>query len=58
MFHSRAWMQALKQTYRYEPVGYTQAAPGEEFSLCFGFLPGKELADRATARLDAFLRSL
>jgi CelD/BcsL family acetyltransferase involved in cellulose biosynthesis len=32
VFHSRAWMQALMQTYRYQPVGYTQAAPGEEFS--------------------------
>jgi Acetyltransferase (GNAT) domain len=32
MFHSTAWMQALKQTYHYQPVGYTQAAPGEEFS--------------------------
>lgn len=37
VFHSRAWMQALKQTYRYEPVGYTQAAPGEEFSSALVF---------------------
>ena len=30
-------MQALKQTYHYEPVGYTQAAPGEEFSSALVF---------------------
>jgi len=29
VFHSRAWLQALKRTYGYEPVAYTTSAPGE-----------------------------
>jgi hypothetical protein len=29
VFHSSAWLQALRNTYGYEPVAYTTAAPGE-----------------------------
>lgn len=29
VFHSRAWLQALKQTYGYEPIAYTTSAPSE-----------------------------
>src|ERR1700676_4757136 len=28
VFHSCAWLDALKQTYEYEPVAYTTTAPG------------------------------
>jgi CelD/BcsL family acetyltransferase involved in cellulose biosynthesis len=37
VFHSRGWMQALRHAYHYEPVGYTQAAPDEEFSSAMVF---------------------
>ena len=29
MFHCTAWLEALRQTYGYEPVVYTTASPGE-----------------------------
>src|SRR5690348_13277266 len=28
VFHTRNWLDALKQTYAYEPVAYTTTAPG------------------------------
>jgi hypothetical protein len=28
MFHSRAWLEALRRTYAYEPVAYTTSLPG------------------------------
>src|ERR1700675_3897009 len=28
IFHSCAWLDALRQTYQYEPVAYTTTAPG------------------------------
>src|SRR5215467_2011127 len=27
VFHTKAWLQALRTTYRYEPVAFTDAAP-------------------------------
>jgi CelD/BcsL family acetyltransferase involved in cellulose biosynthesis len=32
IFHSTAWLQALRQTYGYEPVAYTTTAPGQELA--------------------------
>jgi hypothetical protein len=29
VFHSRAWLEALRRTYGYEPVAYTTSAPGQ-----------------------------
>jgi CelD/BcsL family acetyltransferase involved in cellulose biosynthesis len=29
VFHSLAWLEALRRTYGYEPIAYTTAAPGE-----------------------------
>jgi hypothetical protein len=28
VFHTRNWLEALKRTYKYEPIAYTTAAPG------------------------------
>jgi len=28
VFHSRAWLEALRRTYGYEPIAYTTSAPG------------------------------
>jgi len=28
VFHTRSWLEALKRTYKYEPVAYTTATPG------------------------------
>lgn len=48
-FHSAGWLRALKQTYRYEPVVYTTAAPGQElengipFCRVKSWLTGKRL---------------
>lgn len=30
VFHTSAWLQALKRTYGYEPIAYTTSAPGAE----------------------------
>jgi hypothetical protein len=29
IFHSRAWLEALRRTYGYDPIAYTTSAPGE-----------------------------
>jgi CelD/BcsL family acetyltransferase involved in cellulose biosynthesis len=29
VFHSRAWLEALRRTYGYEPIAYTTSGPGE-----------------------------
>lgn len=29
LFHSKAWLEALRRTYHYEPIAYTTSAPGE-----------------------------
>jgi CelD/BcsL family acetyltransferase involved in cellulose biosynthesis len=29
LFHSRAWLEALRRTYGYEPIAYTTSPPGE-----------------------------
>ena len=29
VFHSRAWLEALRRTYSYEPIAYTTSGPGE-----------------------------
>jgi hypothetical protein len=38
VFHSKAWLEALRKTYHYEPIAYTTSAPGEPlrdgFVLC------------------------
>jgi hypothetical protein len=30
VFHAKGWLEALRRTYGYEPIGYTTAAPGQE----------------------------
>jgi lipid II:glycine glycyltransferase (peptidoglycan interpeptide bridge formation enzyme) len=48
-FHSRAWLEALRQTYGYESVAYTTTAPGKELTDAMVFckvrswLTGKRL---------------
>ena len=37
VFHSVAWLEALRRTYGYEPVAYTTAAPGEPLNDGFVF---------------------
>jgi hypothetical protein len=37
VFHSVGWLDALRRTYRYEPVVYTTSRPGEELSEGFPF---------------------
>lgn len=32
LFHSAAWLEALRGTYGYQPIAYTYSAPGEELS--------------------------
>jgi hypothetical protein len=49
VFHTKAWLTALNRTYKYQPVGYTFARPGEPFrnALVFcrvkSWLTGKRL---------------
>lgn len=49
LFHSTAWLRALAQTYGYEPLAYTTAAPGVELRngivMCRvkSFLTGRRL---------------
>jgi len=49
VFHSRAWLEALLRTYRYEPIAYTTSGPGEPLrdALVFcrveSWLTGKRL---------------
>jgi lipid II:glycine glycyltransferase (peptidoglycan interpeptide bridge formation enzyme) len=49
VFHTRAWLQALRVTYGYEPVAFTNAAPGAAltsavvFSQIRSFLTGSRL---------------
>jgi CelD/BcsL family acetyltransferase involved in cellulose biosynthesis len=37
IFHSRAWLSALKATYRYEPIAFTTSAPGTDLSNAIVF---------------------
>ena len=30
VFHTPGWLEALRRTYGYEPIGYTSSAPGEK----------------------------
>src|SRR2546425_4347416 len=32
IFHSRGWLEALRRTYRYEPIAYTTSPPGAELA--------------------------
>jgi CelD/BcsL family acetyltransferase involved in cellulose biosynthesis len=49
VFHQKAWLANLNLTYKYEPVGFTTAAPGEElrngvvFCRVKSWLTGKRL---------------
>lgn len=49
VFHTRAWFLALNRTYKYEPLGFTNAAPGEPirnavvFCRVKSWLTGKRL---------------
>jgi CelD/BcsL family acetyltransferase involved in cellulose biosynthesis len=37
VFHSRAWLEALRKTYGYESIAFTTSAPGEELHDGFVF---------------------
>src|SRR5438105_7133455 len=37
VFHTKGWLEALKRTYRYEPVAYTISAPGAELASAWVF---------------------
>src|SRR3989442_10500693 len=43
VFHTPAWLEALRRTYGYEPVVYTTTPPGIELTngmvLCLGYSP-------------------
>src|SRR5436853_1516189 len=32
IFHSRGWLDALRRTYKYEPIAYTTSPPGAELA--------------------------
>lgn len=32
MFHATSWLEALRRTYKYEPIVYTNAPPGQELN--------------------------
>jgi hypothetical protein len=37
VFHTPGWLEALRRTYRYEPVAYTTSAPGAELANAWVF---------------------
>ena len=45
VFHTPGWLEALRNTYGYDPIGYTASPPGDKIRSGFSFLPGEELAD-------------
>ena len=55
VFHTPGWLEALRRTYGYEPIGYTSSPPRRKNPQRLGFLPDQQLADGSAPGVFAVL---